>query len=120
MTVLEPPRSLPIRPSVLVGFQAKPTFGGKLSQSVWYGVTPTFTVGLLFPLSTPGVNSLVEGPRMLATSGEAVIPLTSYIGPWTSQRKPKFKVKLGLMRQRSWIYAPPIRERVQVKLMKPS
>src|SRR5215813_3609222 len=101
MTVLEPPSTLPSNPSVLVGFHANPTLGGKLSQSVWYGVAATFTVGLVFPLSTPGANSLVEGPRMLATSGEAVIPLTSYIGPWTSQRRPKFKVRLGLIRQRS-------------------
>ena len=41
----------------------------------------------------------------------SILSCVSYQGMLTSQRNPRFRVKLGFTRQESWAYAPPYRVR---------
>src|SRR5580693_10522010 len=98
-----PPNILPRTPSENPGEYAKPSRGAKL----------LYLVGA----SVLGIPGSPGNTRPVGASGNSVdcspgtqvwiFPCQSYQGILTSQRRPRFRVRLGFTFQESWANAPP-------------
>src|SRR5258708_7326378 len=98
-----PPNSLPRAPSVNPGEYARPTRGPKLLYRVGAKVLGIpGSPGTTQPRGAVG-NCVDCKPGTMVS----ILPCVSYQGMLTSQRRPKFKVKLGRIRNESWAKAPP-------------
>src|SRR6201993_5008311 len=98
-----PPNILPRTPSENPGEYASPNRGPKLLYFVGASVLGMpGSPGNTRPAGEPGkTTDCFPGTQVW------ILPCVSYQGMLTSQRKPRFTVRLGVAFQVSWAYAPP-------------
>src|SRR5215469_11587719 len=96
----KPPR-ITVFPPHFSGDHAKPICGPKLLQGVFHRLPPSTS-------RMPVKAVVVVGP----SSARLRLFSLEYKEPKYSQRKPKFNVKVGRMRQSSWKKAPQTLERM--------
>ena len=82
------PTILPSTPSGCPGFHATPTFGAGFMKSPLYGFGCSSTCGFATPLSTPGWNGAVDGPRRSAGVGLLYTSFGLVAAPLNSHRRP--------------------------------